>query len=76
MYAFHSTSFFSVPQESIEIGDVARTKPAPEDEVLRRCDRRDRVDLQEAELPDRVEDVFRRAVEELRADRDPPRLLG
>ena len=64
-----------VPEQPIELGDVVRAEPAPEDELLRRRDRRDRVDLEEAEPADRVEDGRRRAVEELSADRDPPRLL-
>src|SRR5205823_9641330 len=33
-------------------------------------------ELEEAEPPHRVEDAARRAVEELCANRDPPRLLG
>jgi hypothetical protein len=44
------------PQQAIELGDVVRSEPAPQDEMLRRGDRGDGVDLQEAELADRVED--------------------
>ena len=45
------------PQQPVELRDVVRAEPAPEDELLRRCDGRDRVDLQEAELPHGVEDA-------------------
>src|SRR5436190_21019677 len=41
--------------------------------MLRRRDRGDRVHLQEAELPNRLEHRGRGAVEQLRADGDAPR---
>ena len=43
--------------------------------MLWRGDRRDRIELQEAEPANGAQHVGRRAVEELRAHRDPPRLL-
>ena len=46
-----------LPQQPVELGAVVRAEPAPEDEVLRRRHRRDRVDLEEAEPADRVEHV-------------------
>ncbi len=65
-----------LPEQPVELGAVVgRAEPAPEHEVLRRRDGRDRVELQEAEPADRREHVRRRAVEQLRADGDPPRLL-
>ena len=42
--------------------------------MLRRRDGRDRVELEEAEPPHRVEDAARRAVEELCANRDATRM--
>ena len=47
MKAFHSKSVF--PEEPVELGAVAGAEPAPEDEVLRRRDGCDRVDLKTAE---------------------------
>ena len=44
--------------------------------MLRRRDGRDRVELEEPEPAHRAEDAARGAVEELRPDRDPARLLG
>jgi hypothetical protein len=41
-----------------------------------RRDGRDRVELEEAEPAHGAEDAARRAVEELRPDRDPARLVG
>src|SRR5829696_2154904 len=65
-----------LPEQAIEFGRVvAVAEPAPEHQVLRRRDGGDRVDLQVAELPDGLEDAARRAVQQLRADGDPPRLL-
>ena len=64
-----------VPEQAVELGDVVRPETAPEHEVLRRRDGRDRVDLEEAERADGVEDGRRRAVEELRAHGDAARLL-
>src|SRR5215207_1160351 len=63
------------PQKAIELRLVERAEPAPEDELLRRRDSRDRIDLEEAEPADRLENVARRPVEELRANREPSRLL-
>mgnify|MGYP003457244285 CR=1 FL=1 len=54
---------------------VDPAEPAPEDQMLRRCDGRDRIELQEAEAADGVQDVGRRPVEELGANGDPPRLV-
>src|SRR5439155_23772391 len=64
-----------LPEKPVELGGVERTEPAPEDEMLRRRDRRDRIELEEAEPAHRLEDSVRAAVEPLRADRDAPRLL-
>ena len=65
-----------LPEQPVELGAVVgRAEPAPEHEVLRPRDRLDRVDLEEAEPPDGVEHTRRRAVEQLRANRDPARLL-
>ena len=76
MNAFHSKSArSSQSSRSSSAGSYDGAEPAPEHEVLRGCDRGDQVDLEEAELPDRREDVRRRAVEQLRADGDPPGLL-
>ena len=47
-----------------------RAEAAPEDELLRRRDGGDRVQLKETEAPNRVEDVGRGPVEELGADRN------
>src|SRR5439155_7747226 len=63
------------PEEAVELRGVVRSEPAPEDELLRRGDGRDRVELEEAEVTDGVDDVGRQAVEELRPDRDPACLL-
>jgi hypothetical protein len=57
------------PEQPVELGDVVRSEPTPEDELLRWCNRRDRVDLQEAELSDGVEDGGRRPVEAERGSR-------
>ena len=54
---------------------VRSAEPAPEHEMLRRSDRRDRVELQEAEAPHGAEHVGRGAVEQLCAHCDAPRLL-
>jgi len=55
-----------LPEQAVELRSiVAGPQPAEEDEVLRRGDGRDGVDLQEAEPSDRVENVCRGAVEEL-----------
>src|SRR5207244_13596288 len=64
-----------LPEEAVELPGVEGAEPAPEDEVLRGRDRRDQVELEEAEPPDGVEHAPSRAVEELRADGDPPRLI-
>ena len=63
------------PQQAVELVRVERAEPAPEDEVLRRRDGRDRVELQEAEVPHRLQHVARGAVEQLRPDGDAPRLV-
>ena len=47
-----------------------------EDELLRRRDGGDRIELEEAEPAHRLKDVARRAVEELRADGDAARLVA
>src|SRR6476646_992150 len=65
-----------LPEEAVELaGVVALAEPAPEHEMLRRRDARDRIELQEAQLSDRVERSVGRAVEELRPHGDPARLL-
>src|SRR5215468_7011776 len=64
-----------LPQQPVELGRVVRAEPAPEHEPLRRRDRCDRVELEEPELADCVEDAAGRPVEQLRADSDPARLL-
>ena len=38
-----------LPEQPLELGGVERTEAAPEDEMLRRRDGRDRVELEEAE---------------------------
>ena len=60
-----------LPQEPVELGGVEGAEPAPEDEMLRRRDRRDRVELEEAEPPHRLEDAASRCRRALRAHRDP-----
>ena len=52
-----------VPQQPVELARVELPEPAVEHELLRRRDRRDRVHLEEAEMPDRLQDVRRGAVE-------------
>ena len=64
-----------LPEQPVELGGVEGAEAAEEDELLRRRDRRDRIHLEEAESANRVEDRGRRAVEQLRADRDAARLL-
>ena len=64
-----------LPEQPIERAAVVRPEPAPGDEVLRRRDARDGIDLEEAEPANGVEQALGRAVEELRADRDPPSFL-
>ena len=64
-----------LPEQAVELRRVVRPEPAPEHELLRRRDGRDRVDLEEAELPDGVEDRASGAVQELRADGDAACLL-
>ena len=48
-----------LPEKPVELGGVVRAEPAPEDEVLGRRDGRNRVELEEAEVPDRLEDAAR-----------------
>src|SRR5581483_5040280 len=43
------------PEEPVELRRVVRAEAAPEDETLRRCDRRDRIDLEKPDSTDRVE---------------------
>ena len=64
------------PEEPVELGGVIRPQPTPEHEPLRCRDARDRIDLEEAELADRVEHVPRAAVEQLRTNGDAPGLRG
>jgi len=64
-----------LPEQPVELGAVVGTEAAEEDELLGGCHGRDRVHLQEAELPDRVENRRGGAVEELGAHGDPPRLF-
>ena len=61
-----------LPQQPVELGRVEVAEAAPEDEVLRRRDGCDRVELEEAEPADGVEHPARRAVKQLRAHRDAP----
>src|SRR5436309_5749616 len=64
-----------LPLQPVELASVERAETAPEDEVLRGRNRRNRVHLEEAEAADGLEDVARRAVEQLCAHGDSPRLL-
>ena len=64
-----------LPDQAVELLPSVGPEPAPEHEVLRRRDRRDRIDLEEAEPADRLQDAARRAVEQLRPHRYPPCLL-
>lgn len=64
-----------LPEEPTELGGVVLTEPAPEHELLRRGDGRDRVDLEKTELPDSAEHSACGAVEQLCADSDPACLL-
>jgi hypothetical protein len=58
------------------IGPVARAEAAPRDEIRAGRDRRGRVELQQRQPPDDLEEVRRaRRLEQLRAYRDAPRLL-
>ena len=63
------------PEQPLQLGAVVRAETAPEHELLRRRDGRDRIDLEEAEPPDGVEDRARGPVEELRAHCDAPCFL-
>ncbi len=75
MNAPHSKSeeLALVPQQPVELRAVEDAEPAPEDEVLRRRDRGDRVDLESARAADDVEDPARGTIEQLRPHRDPAR---
>ena len=65
------------PEEPVELGAVVTgPEPAEEHQVLRRRDRGDHVDLEEAESADRREHALCAPVERLRADCDPAGLLG
>ena len=55
------------PEQAIELSSVKLAQAAPEDEQLRRGDRRDRIQLEKAEPAHRLENPGRGAVEELRA---------
>ena len=75
MNAAHSNSF-RLPEKPVELVRVVRNpEPAPEHEVLRRRDGRDRVELQPSERPDGPEHVGSEAVEQLRTHGDAARLL-
>src|SRR5262249_53259952 len=65
-----------LPEETVELRRRVAAETAPEDEVLWRRDRRDRVELEEPERADGVENARRGAVEELRAKRDAACFLG
>jgi len=58
-----------------ERGRIVRAESAPEHELLWRRDGRDRIDLQEAQLLDGVQDRLRGSVEQLCANSDPACLL-
>ena len=75
MNASYSNSFRSFQSRRSSSAVSNGAEPAEEDELLRPRDGGDRVHLQEAEPPDRVEHALRRAVEQLRAHGDPPGLL-
>ena len=64
-----------LPEQPVELGGVERAEAAPEDEVLRRRDAGDRVELEEAEAAHGLEHSVGVAPEALRADGDAPRLL-
>src|SRR5262249_1529530 len=64
-----------LPEQPVELGPVEGPEPAPENEVLRRRNGGDRIELEEAEPPHGVEDAARRAVQQLRPDGDPPRRI-
>jgi hypothetical protein len=65
-----------LPAQPVELRlVVAWAEPGVEDEVLRRRDRRNGVDLQEPEASDRVEYALRGSGEKLRSDGDPARLF-
>src|SRR5262249_16307501 len=51
-----------LPEQPVELGPVEGPEPAPENEVLRRRNGGDRIELEEAEPPHGVEDAARRAV--------------
>src|SRR5438477_735659 len=63
-----------LPEKSVELGYVERPEPAPKHQLLGCGDGRDRVDLEKADPPDRVEHVERAAVEQLRTNGDAPGL--
>jgi len=63
-----------LPQQPVELCAVEGPEPAPEDEVLWRRHSRDRVDLEEPEPADGIEDTRRGAVEQLGSHRNPARL--
>ncbi len=57
MNAFHSKSFFFFHRSRVERRAVVPAESAPEDEVLRCREGRNRVHLQEAEVADGLEDA-------------------
>src|SRR5262249_26927544 len=64
-----------LPEQTVELRRVEAAETAPEDQVLRRRDDRDRVELEEPEMADGLEHPPRAAVEALGPNGDPPRLL-
>src|SRR5713226_7523248 len=64
-----------LPQQPVELRAVEGPEPAPEHEVLWRRHSRDRVDLEEPEPADGIEDTRRGAVEQLGSHRNPARLV-
>src|SRR5262249_55396718 len=63
------------PQEPVELGGVKAPEAAPQHELLRWRDRRDRVELEKTEPAHGLEDAGRRAVETLRPYGDAARRL-
>ena len=64
-----------LPEQALQLRVIEWAEAAPQDELLRRRNRRDGVELQEAEPLHGVEHSGRRPVEQLCANGDPPRLL-
>src|SRR5438132_903977 len=57
-----------LPEQAIELGRLERAEAAPEDEVLRGRDGRNRVELEESEPANGLQDAASGAVEQLRAN--------